>query len=134
MPEPEEFAMPPIPPEIKDAALRILLDHAHRGATLTYTELNTQLPEPFPAKGHYFANMIGQLCDAVNKRHERETGLDFMISALVHTATSPHLPGDGFFALADDLGKLPYTEDIPTRRAFVGRQLDAVFTHYGNDG
>ncbi|THV42720.1 hypothetical protein [Glycomyces buryatensis] len=124
----------PFPPELKEAGLAVLIEHAKRGDTLTYKQLNIELGTPIdPPKGHYFVRQIGLLCDDLNARHLATTEHEFMISVLVRTVDSPRLPGDGFFRLAERLGRLAYTDDINARRSFVSDELEAIYAAYRID-
>ncbi|MCH7231105.1 hypothetical protein L0U85_09600 [Glycomyces sp. L485] len=118
------------PLELTEAGLAVLREYSARGETLTYGALNRELGSPFKHGGN-FPGQIGRLCDDVNAHHDATTGLPFMISALVHRGDT-HLPGLGFFELADRLGALPKTDDEQAKRRFVADQLSAIFAHYRN--
>lgn len=115
-----------------EAGLRVLKSHASRGETLTYTEMNSELGEPYKA-GADFSALMGKLCDDINDQHSGATGLKLMIAVLVRDDETG-LPGEGFFKLAASLGRLPLTDGVDAKRAFVNEQERRVFMVYRPTG
>ncbi|SDE07217.1 hypothetical protein [Glycomyces harbinensis] len=111
-----------------EAGLQVLKRYAARGETLSYGDMNRELGEPYKAGGN-FPGQIGKLCDDINARHSSASGLQLMISVLVRNGETG-LPGEGFFKLADSLGRLPLTDEMDAKRAFVQSQEKRIFMVY----
>jgi hypothetical protein len=108
-----------------EPGLQVLKRYASQGATLSYDDLHRELGSPFGPDGDA-AERIGRLCDDITAYHSRTTGLQLMITVLVRDGDTG-LPGDGFFALADRLGRLTATDAIAAKRTFVDQQERRVF-------
>ena len=111
-----------------EAGLQVLKRYAEQGRTLTYGGMNRELGEPYKS-GADFPGRIGKLCDDINAHHSSATGLSLMISVLVRSGETG-LPGEGFFKLADSLGRLRWTDEVEAKRAFVAAQERRVFMVY----
>ena len=108
-----------------ESGLQVLKRHASRGETLSYSDFNRELDQPYKL-GADFLEQIGKLCDDITVHHSNATGLNLMISVLVRDSETG-LPGEGFFQLAARLGRLPSTGDADAKRAFVLEQEHRVF-------
>ena len=106
------------------SGLEVLKRYASQGATLSYDELHRELGSPFGSDDA--PGRLGKLCDDITVFHSRATGLHLMISVLVRDGETG-LPGDEFFALAARLGRLPETDAVATKRAFVEAQSKRVY-------
>jgi hypothetical protein len=111
-----------------EAGLQVLKRHASRGETLTYGDMNRELGRPFELDAD-FPGRMGKLCDDINDHHSGVTGLKLMIAVLVRDDETG-LPGEGFFKLAASLGRLPWTDEVDAKRAFVKEQERRVFMVY----
>jgi hypothetical protein len=111
-----------------EAGLQVLKRYAAQGETLSYADLNRELGQPYKL-GAEFPGQIEKLCDAINDHHSGATGLKLMIAVLVRDGETG-LPGDGFFKLAAGLGRLPLTDEVDAKRAFVAEQERRVFMVY----
>lgn len=111
-----------------EAGLQVLKRYASRGETLSYGDMNRELGKPYKL-GANFPGQIGKLCDDINAQHSSATGLKLMISVLVRNGETG-LPGEGFFKLADGLGRLPWTDEVDAKRTFVQEQERRVFMVY----
>ena len=107
-----------------ESGLQVLKRYASQGETLSYDDLHRELGRPY--KGADIPGQVGKLCDDITVQHSNATGLHLMISVLVREEGTG-LPGDGFFKLAADLGRLPFTDDVDVKRAFVEQQEQRVF-------
>jgi hypothetical protein len=111
-----------------ESGLQVLKRHAARGETLSSEGLHRELGEPFEV-GSDLPGQIEELCEDISAQHSSGTGLELMITVLVRDGDTG-LPGDGFFRLADSLGRLPWTDEIDARRDFVNAQERRVFMVY----
>ncbi|WP_030161074.1 hypothetical protein [Glycomyces sp. NRRL B-16210] len=109
-----------------ESGLQVLKHHAARGETLSLDDLHRKLGEPFDTG---VPERMDRLCEGINAQHSTGTSLKLMISVLVRDDQTG-LPGDGFFKLADRLGRLPWTDDAAARVAFVDEQERRVFMVY----
>lgn len=109
-----------------ESGLQVLKRYAARGETLSLDGLHRELGEPFETG---VPERMELLCEGINAQHSTGTSLKLMISVLVRDGDTG-LPGDGFFKLADRLGRLPWTDDASARLAFVGEQERRVFMVY----
>lgn len=92
-------------PRIQEAVYDRLKQIARDGATTTYAELKPLLGlDPGKAGDNLtLSRVVGPILDRISRR-EHEEGRP-MLSAVVLHQGSP-LPGDGFFKLARELGRL----------------------------
>lgn len=98
-----------------------LITAARYRGTVTYQELAELVG--LPLQGNYMGKALGEYLGDISEVEVKEHGRP-MLSAIAVTTTGK--PGDGFFALAKDLGKL--TSDHPSdRMAFWEAEKKSVY-------
>lgn len=107
----------------KDAARSVLQARAAAGETITYAELTATPVGPiaFQPDDAALGKLLGELSTASVAKGAG------MLSAVV-VRRSGGLPGAGFFALAERLGRAPVS--VEDRRAFWEAELAGVFRAY----
>lgn len=118
--------------ELKDAVLKILISCASpkKKATITYSGLTEAIK---PYKIHYRCKALNDLLEEIS-RAEHVAGRG-MLSAVVVYKYGKRIPGEGFFALAESLGKYPNRkgQDHEKDKEFWENELKTVTDYHRNE-
>jgi hypothetical protein len=101
-------------------------EHLKQAATQGRNEPYEQLAWTvgLPLSGEYMSREVGHLCGVLS-RAMHTLGLPMLSAIVVRSDT--HMPGDGFFALAESLGKLYPGANENAKYCFWERERAAVF-------